>query len=87
MYYHRYALTLSYMKYYSKSAKNAPIAQLDRASGYGPGGCGFELYWARQVKIEPVSIKTYRFYLYVVAIYGQYRSKDEYTPILFISCY
>ena len=23
----------------------APIAQLDRASGYGPGGLGFESLW------------------------------------------
>ena len=25
----------------------APVAQLDRASGYGPEGCGFELCRAR----------------------------------------
>ena len=29
-------------------AEHAPIAQLDRASGYGPEGCGFDLCWARQ---------------------------------------
>ena len=28
--------------------KNAPVAQLDRASGYGPEGCGFDLCRARQ---------------------------------------
>jgi hypothetical protein len=27
---------------------HAPVAQLDRASGYGPEGCGFEFYRARQ---------------------------------------
>ena len=27
---------------------HAPIAQLDRAFGYGPKGCGFDLCWARQ---------------------------------------
>ena len=26
----------------------APIAQLDRASGYGPEGCGFELCWRQK---------------------------------------
>ena len=26
--------------------KNAPMAQLDRASGYGPEGWGFESSWA-----------------------------------------
>ena len=27
----------------------APVAQLDRASGYGPEGCGFDLCRARQM--------------------------------------
>ncbi len=27
---------------YSKNLKSAPVAQLDRALGYGPGGSGFK---------------------------------------------
>ena len=28
----------------------APIAQLDRASDYGSGGCGFDFYWAHHFR-------------------------------------
>ena len=31
---------------------NAPIAQLDRAFGYGPKGLGFESLWARHVYVR-----------------------------------
>ena len=31
---------------YKRNQENAPIAQLDRAFGYGPKGCGFDSYWA-----------------------------------------
>ena len=34
------------------SRKNAPIAQLDGAFGYGPKGCGFDSYWAHQIDIK-----------------------------------
>jgi hypothetical protein len=39
-----------YIKLYiaRERSNHAPIAQLDRASGYGPEGCGFDLCWAHQ---------------------------------------
>src|SRR3972149_2995638 len=31
-----------------RRVRSAPVAQLDRAPGFGPGGCGFESYRGRQ---------------------------------------
>ena len=47
----------------------APVAQLDRALGYGPGGSGFDSYQAHQImKISLQSSVVYFFTIVLIVL-------------------
>lgn len=49
-------------------ATDVRLAQLDRAFGYGPKGCGFDSYWAHHNMYEISFLK--EFYLYIILSKG-----------------
>ena len=59
------------------SVRHAPLAQLDRASGYGPEGRGFESLTAYQ-KVPEISDFRNFLFAFVLEIFQRYASSRIY---------